>query len=337
MNDLEFGKSGSACSSPELNEFVTEYCFGEASETERRLFEAHLLDCDFCWQEVHRLSAAVQVLRDDKQLLQTFSPADVGGLLGLSSKLGFVFGGHNIQAWIACSLYAACYAVGLLTEVSYAFDRLGHKALIIAPFVFIWILGTSLLGLWTDWHLVLKGKKRGLAYSAAIYVIAAVFLYIAVCQFLPNTPITQMIHIQAYTAQAAYLKGIRYALAFAGIFLLAPFHFVLVMQRELKAGRSRLSLALLSRQQWAVAPQGSFFLGVRTLWILLLVTLLISIPMGSHMFDDLKTGPLMNMFIQLMQLHSLLFFGMGLECLAWYTRALNELKRECLIVERCEQ
>ena len=57
--------------------------------------------------------------------------------------------------------------------------------------------------------------------------------------------------------------------------------------------------------------------------------------MSSHLFDNLKPGRFMNMFIQLMQLHSVLFFGMGLECLAWYTRALNELKRECLIVEKC--
>jgi len=41
----------------------------------------------------------------------------------------------------------------------------------------------------------------------------------------------------------------------------------------------------------------------------------------------------MNVFINLLQARWVLYFGLGLECLAWYSRALNELKRECVAVE----
>ena len=125
MADQNIERRPGNCSAPELNEFVTSYCFGDASEAERRMFEAHLLDCDFCWTEVRRLSAAVEALRTDKELIQTISPADVSTVLGLSSKLSRPFAGHVQHVMAAAGLYALRYAIGLLTEVSYAFDRLG--------------------------------------------------------------------------------------------------------------------------------------------------------------------------------------------------------------------
>lgn len=332
MADQNLERRPEGCSAPVLRELVTSYCFGDASETERRMFEAHLLDCDFCWAEVQRLSAAVDTLRADKELIQTISPSDVSAVLGLSSKLSRAFAGHAQHVVVACGLYASLYALGLLTEVSYAFDRLGGPALKIAPLVFLWMMGTSVLGLWLNWNSVAFRRRGGLGLAIGIFVGAALLLYLALCHFLPDSPITQA-SIQTYTAQAAYMKGIRYTLPLAAVFLLVPFHFVLTMQRELRDERHRLGLALLSGEKWAVSPPGAFYIRVRTLWVILLALLLVSIPMTSHLFDNLKPSPYLNLFTHLMQLRWVLYFGLGLECLAWYSRALNEIKRECVVVE----
>lgn len=332
MADQDVVRRPPRCSTPELNDYVAAYCFGDASEDERRLFEAHLLDCDFCWEEVRRFSAAVETLRSGKDLIRSVSPADVSALIGPSAKLQWPFAGHTIHVLVASALYALLYVVGLLSEVAYAFDRLGGAALRIAPLVFLWILATSVLALWGCWKCLVQRRVAGLAVSIGAFASAALLLYGALCFFLPASPITQA-SFQTYTAQAAYMKGIRYALPLAAVFCLVPFHFVVAMQRELKDDHHRLGLALLTGESWAVAPPSAFFIRVRSLWVTLLVLLLISIPMSSHLFDHLTAGPYMNLFTHLMQLRWILYFGFALECLAWYSRALNEIKRECLLVE----
>jgi hypothetical protein len=320
------------CEALELNQYLTEYCFGTVAEPERRRFEAHLLECDLCWDEVKRLSSAVQTLRSDNALVEMFLPADVSTCLGLSAKLHELFGGHVIHVLVGMFLYASLYVCGLLSEVAYAFNEFGRTALLLCPIVFIWIAGTGALGVWFDWRAVVRNSRNGLRGSLAIFAMSALLLYIGLCWFLPNRPITQMT-IQAYTAQAAYLKGIRYALPLAAVYLLVPFHFVIAMQNEFRGGRYRLSLGVITGERWAVAPNHAFYVGTRTLWILVVALLLMSIPMTSRLFDNLKPGPYMNLFTHLMQVRWVLYFGFAAESLMWYGRALNELKRECILAE----
>jgi len=331
MSDRELARSSNGCSSPDISRHLAAYCFEDLSETERRLFEAHLLDCDFCWAEVQRLSAGVQALRSDKQLLRTLSVTDVSAVLGISAKLEWRLGGHLPHVLLASTMYALGYALLLLIEIAYAFDRLGSTALALAPVVFFWVFLSSILALTLDWKAVLSGRRNGLILSAATLVGAVFLLYAGICFFLPSSPITQL-KIQAYTAQAAFLKGIWYLLPLTVLFLAIPFHFVIVMQREIVEGRHRLSLGLLSGEKWAVSPPNAFHLSVRVLWIIFVGAVLASIPMLAHLLDNLIPGPYMNVFIQLLQFRWALAFALGLECLAWYSRALNELKRECVAV-----
>jgi hypothetical protein len=327
---LEFRRR--ACELPEVNQNLTEYCFSSATEAERRLFESHFLDCDLCWDEVRRLSAAVQTFRSDKEMVPMFLPTDVSTCLGLSAKLNSYFGGHGVHVLVAILLYALLYVCGLLSEVAYAFDEFGKTALFLCPIVFLWIAVTGGVGIWWDWRSVVLGSRRGLRGSLAIFVTSALLLYIGLCWFLPDRPITQMT-IQAYTAQAAYFKGIRYAVPLAAVYLLVPFHFVLAIQSELRERRYRLAMGVITGERWAVTPNHAFYLGTRTLWILLVVLMLISIPMTSRLFDNLKPGLYMNLFTHLMQVRWMLYFGLAVESLMWYSRTLNELKRECMLAE----
>lgn len=332
MGDPSMAASRSGCSSPEVGGQLAAYCFEELSERERRLFEAHLLDCDFCWAEVQRLSAAVQALHSDKQLLQTLSVADVSTVLGISAKLDWRLGGHLSHVLLSSAMCAFGYALLLLIEIAYAFDRFGQTALAVAPAVFLWAFSSTILALTLDWKAVRAGCRNGLVVSVATVVGAAFVLCLIVSRFLPTFPVTSL-RIQAYTAQAAYLKGIWYLLLLTIVFLTIPFHLVLVLQRELVQGRHRLSLGLLTGEKWAVSPPGAFYLSVRLLWVLLGLAALVSIPMIAHLLDNLVPSPYMNLFIHLLQARWVLAFGLGVECIAWYSRALNELKRECVAVE----
>jgi len=53
-----------------------------------------------------------------------------------------------------------------------------------------------------------------------------------------------------------------------------------------------------------------------------------SVAMTARLLDNLKPNPYQNLFVQLVYLRGLLFFGLGIECLAWYRNALNEIKSE---------
>jgi hypothetical protein len=319
----------SGCSEPLVSGYLVDYCFADLPDEQRRLFEAHLLECEHCWREVRRLGAAVEVLRQDKSLVWSAAQADLSAP-GISEKLERPFGGHMGHVLVTCAIYALAYVVALLVEVVYVLDKLGPTLLRIAPAVFLWIFATSTAALYVDWKSVVAGRRNGLALSLTVLASAAVVLYAALfLLFLPDSPVTPM-KIQAHTPQASFLKSVRHFIPTAGFFLALPFHFVLAMQRELREGRWREVLGLLCGEKWATAPPGTFFLTLRTFWILLLIALLASIALLNYQFWNLQAGPYMNLFIHLVQAKWVIFFSIGLKCLAWYSKRLDDLKLESL-------
>src|SRR5579884_937638 len=95
----------SVCTEPALQDQVTGYCFGDLAETDRASVEIHLLECDVCWREVKRLTAAVEAMRTDQELVRTISVEEVCSMLGISAKLDWPLGGHLFHAIVASSLY----------------------------------------------------------------------------------------------------------------------------------------------------------------------------------------------------------------------------------------
>lgn len=236
-----------------------------------------------------------------------------------------VFAGHTRQAIAGSALYAALYAVALLVEVAYEFDVYGIAALKIVPFVFAWMFGTSFFGLHTIRRRASENKTNGLTFALLIFVLAAIVLYFALGLFLPSHPITQA-DFQTYTAHGAYLKSVAYFLFIAIPFLIIPFHFVHVLQNEARAGESRMVGRLLSGGRRASIPTGAIYLRVWWLGLLLIVLALLSPALMSHLFENLKPAPYMNLFIQLVEWRVLLYLGLATECLLWYYSSLNAIK-----------
>ncbi len=245
-----------------------------------------------------------------------------------AGRFASLFDGHHWLALMSCTLYALLYAVALLLEVAYQFDRYGATAMRLAPVVFLWIFATSLVGLSVDARWARQGRGNGLVAALCCFVGAALALYFVLCRFLPGSPITELSH-QSQTAQGAYLKNILYFLPWAVVFILLPFHFVGSLRREMRAGRQRLVHALLLGRRRSVAPENAIYLRVLWLTLLLSGTAIFSLLLTFNLLTHIKPDLYMNMFTQLVLWRALLYFALGLQCLIWYAQSLNTLKRKC--------
>jgi amino acid transporter len=312
------------------SEFVVPYCFGDLTDAERDRFEQHLLSCDECWKEVQRLEASVRVLRTEQRLKGMLLSADVMGIFGMSGHFDLPFAGHRGFLVLASMLYAALYAIPVLVEIAYQFDIYGAAALRIAPVVFAWVFGTTLFAFWLHLRDV-RRSGQGFLLSITVLLGATALLCIAIAPWFP-TEHTVDAHFQTYTARAGYFKSVVYAWLVFLPFVVWPFHFVLMCQRELKAGRFRALLALFSGQKPAVAPRGTLYPRFAGLTAFLALLGAISWAGTNHMFENLKPSPHMNLFMWLVMARVVTWLVLATVALAWYAMMLNELKRECLML-----
>jgi DNA-binding winged helix-turn-helix (wHTH) protein len=247
----------------------------------------------------------------------------------LPKKLSSYFGGHLWHVLASCTLYALLYTVALFVEIAYQYDLLGPAAWKVAPWVFLWIMITSAAGMGADWKWTRRGEATGVILSLLIFIAAGVLLYAALGMLLPNTPITEA-KFQTYTAHGAYLKSVYYFLPLAVFFLILPFHFVLSTQRDLQAGRRSLALAALFGKRVGATLGDAIYLRVGWLALALVVAALVSLGVLAHLFENLLPNMHINLFIQSVQWRTLLYFALGLECLAWYYYSLGRIRRRCM-------
>lgn len=225
---------------------------------------------------------------------------------------------------LSSCLYGLLYAITLLLEIAYQFDLYGQRALSITPFIFVCMAGCSALALAADRKLTMEGKRGGLALSFSLFLFAAAVLFAALTQFLPAVPITQL-SFQSYPAQAAYLKDTSYSLLLAVCFLILPFHFVVARQRDVIEGKQNEVLALLTGDKLVALSMRAIFVRPWMLAAVLLVFAGFSLKLTSHLLDHLRPGPYMNLFTQLIYARLLVYFALGLICIIWYAKALNEI------------
>jgi hypothetical protein len=315
----------------DIKKLLTPYCFGDATEAERLAFEAHLLDCDDCWNEVQRLDAAIQTLRRDRSLVHGFMTPAALGFFGPSGRIRSLLGGHLWYVLFACLLYSSLYAISFLFEVL-EFQPLtavtwGAAVLVVFP----WIFGTSVFALFMDWKLTIQGNPRALVISSGIFLCGVVVLLIFIFVFFPDHPASSL-YPAAYPPKIAYIKDVAYCLPYALAYLLLPFHFIVTGQEELRSGRHRKMLTLLTGDKTGVPSRGTVFPRVWALALVLALLAVFSIAATNTLFDGLGRGPRASLFMLLIQLKGFLYFLLGVACLVWYSRSLDELKRECLVI-----
>jgi hypothetical protein len=238
--------------------------------------------------------------------------------------------GHRWYAVVVSALYASLYAEAVILEAAYRFDTFGGKALVAAPLVFCWVFTTFLSALASDRWRTSRAKPGGQALFIFIAYGSAALVQIAVSTILPAYSTIQKAR-EPWSAQAAYLKNVAlYFLPLATVYVLLPFHFVLSVQREVFNNQHKSVLALLTGERNATAPRGAVYLRVRWLAIGLFAAAMLSVALTQDLFDHLRPNPYKNLFMQLVLGRVFLYFTTGLFCVLWYSRALNEVKRECL-------
>lgn len=317
------------CGDPDLKRHLVGYCFGEITEQQKQLFEAHLLECNSCWQELERLHHAVRALQSDRTALRDLRPGELAKAFGISSEVFSAYSGHTTHVYIASVLYALNFIAVLFLETAYQFNRLGTAAAIVAVPVFGFIFGTSIWIFRRGAMLTARGKP-GVGWTSVQLVFATALLCFAgLCLFLPNQPVT-LTTTQSYTAQVDYLKDLFYLVPVAAVFLILPLHFVVSMQREMAEGKHPAVLNLLSGQPRAVPPRGTVYPRSNLLWIAFFGIVIFAFGLTWRLLDTLQLSVYMHLYSYLIVLRLTLYFGLWFECLLWYNRMLNEIKRECL-------
>ncbi len=117
---------------------------------------------------------------------------------------------------------------------------------------------------------------------------------------------------------------------FSDSLLLLPFHFVAVIQGELREGRHAAALELLRGNSLSVVPRGTVFIRLWMLTRLLACLIVVSLFLHHGLMSHLRPSPFMNLFENLIFVRLILYHLLGGICLWWYCYALNELTRECV-------
>jgi DNA-binding winged helix-turn-helix (wHTH) protein len=237
----------------------------------------------------------------------------------------------NHLAFVLCAsaIYAALYAAAIPLEVAYQFNRFGAVAQKIAPLAFAWIMIAAVASLFAGRKLALRGSLSGVFIPGFAFLIAAALLSAALTRFLPDFPITESV-FQSYPARAAYLKDVSLFLLLAFIFLILPFHFISTTEREIGRGRCGLVLDIVEGKKPAAMLRGTIYPRVWALGVALAALGAVWLIATAHLLENLKPGSYMNLFVELVYLRGILYFGLGLICIAWYHRALTAVKRQCL-------
>jgi DNA-binding winged helix-turn-helix (wHTH) protein len=224
-------------------------------------------------------------------------------------------------------LYALYYSVAFMLEVAYEYETYGTRALSITPLVFLWVMGTSLVGLGGGLRRTSRGSTLGILFSLSIFIGAGLILYLVLGMFLPNNAITQA-SFQTYPAQGAFLKSVYYVLPLVVLFVVLPSHLIAAKESVLLNGKWRTGLELHRNSRSAASVVGALYLRTWWLAVILLVTFCIALLGTAHLVENLKSSPNSGLFIQLAQWRLLLYFLLGLECVLWYQQAQRRISRQ---------
>jgi DNA-binding winged helix-turn-helix (wHTH) protein len=231
---------------------------------------------------------------------------------------------HRVHVVFASLLYALLYAVAVVIETAYGFDRYGRTALSLTLPIFSWIGGTTLLGFWVESRLLASGRRGGAVVATSVMASAAASLLIALQWFLPASPIT-LFAFQGFTAHAAYLKDASYFYVLGIIFLLLPYHYVVSLESEIRVGRRGSVGELLGRRMRSDPRHLAVYFRPSLLLVLLVGAGIWSQVSIAHIFENLRPSVYMGLYMNLVQIGRLLAFVLGLECLAWYHLSLARL------------
>src|SRR5205814_1802095 len=83
---------------------------------------------------------------------------------------------HLWHLFAVSLLYALYYSVAFMLEVAYQYEEYRARAWSIAPLIFLWVMGTSLVGLCEGLRRTARGSTLGILFSVSIFLGSALML-----------------------------------------------------------------------------------------------------------------------------------------------------------------
>lgn len=192
---------------------------------------------------------------------------------------------------VASLFYGALFWLGLLLETAYQFDRYGAAALWLGVPIIAWngaVMFAALASAQAEF------VKRPAYWSGAVFLIVGAGLScLAVSLFLPFEPVTAA-RFQTQPAFAAFLKNVLiYFLPLGVFYIFTPFYMVC------RASREKVQKVLSN------------------LFGLLFLAVIFSLFSTFYLLDNLLLSPFHGLFVTIVVLRFIIYFGLGLACLLW--------------------
>lgn len=216
-----------------------------------------------------------------------------------------------------------------LAEVAFVSGRIG----LFAPIALVncaVVATAGAIGLRQD--SVLTRKQRTTALMASVGVVAFSLAAIAAIawSFLPPQ---LEIRIAGFgmVPHVGFLKSaVVYQALLSVLFLHMPFHFVMMLDAEILAGRRDNVVALIAGRSDAVARAEGLFFRPERLWLIFVICLAFGIPMTVNLLSGVAQGSEGRLFSLLAIGRFLAWWGGATFGACWYAAQVNDLKRRAL-------
>jgi DNA-binding winged helix-turn-helix (wHTH) protein len=193
--------------------------------------------------------------------------------------------------FVASIFYGTLFWLALLLEIAYQFDRYGADAL--------WFGVPLIAGNGAVMFAALASAQAALIerstywIGATFLIVGAVLSCLAISLFLPFEPITAA-GFQTQPAFAAFLKNVLiYFLPLGVFYIFTPFYLIC------RATRDKLQKILSN------------------LFGLLFLTVIYSLFSTFYLLDNLLPSPFHGLFVTIVFLRFIVYFGLALACLLW--------------------
>jgi hypothetical protein len=217
---------------------------------------------------------------------------------------------HLTFVGVTAILYGFLFWIALILEVSYEFDLYGSFAVWLG--VSMWALNSlSLSAAMAFTYKSLRERRRNRLFVGLTILLAGVIGACGLASWcLPDVPIT-VSTLQSQPAMAAFVKNaLIYFLPLGFFFLLCPFYFVLAAEMD-----NQLTDAA-AREIVVIKP--------RVLLMICLAGVLYSLITSFHMIDHLQPGKYHGLFVTMIFLRFLVYFGLAVGSTLWYRAALPD-------------
>ena len=222
-----------------------------------------------------------------------------------------------------CVLYAGLYVISLFLETVYEGEA--YRSLLLGVTLFSWVLITSVVALTADATLARLGRPEGLWISLAIFFATGLVQWLLIRGSLPDRSVVRTT-FESLTSQSAHLKNTAYFLVIVIFFWVPPAHCRSILNYLIRSGHPeavRNSLASHS----VLTPEGMICPPVEWLWILFIVMVIVSIPMGARLIESLPAHPRRNVYLNLFYVRSIVYFSLVVICLSWHSYEVGLLAR----------